>query len=67
MSRLTETVLGTRPTPDAPPAPCGHPANPHVVDGPRALLCENCGARLAPVLLERLRVALAAKRRPRDT
>lgn len=60
MSRLAETMLGTRRDPSAPPAPCGSPANPHTVDGPRALTCENCGERLAPVLLERLRVALTA-------
>lgn len=42
-------------------APHGSADNPHVVRSPSALFCEECRVSFAGVLLERLRVALAAK------
>jgi hypothetical protein len=38
---------------------CGHPSNPHTVRSPTTLECEGCGAGLAGVLLERMRLSLA--------
>jgi len=40
------------------PEACGHPDRPHVVRSLPALYCIVCGANVAAVILDRMRVAL---------
>lgn len=44
--------------------PHGSQTNPHVVHSPTALFCDDCGAALAPMLTERLVVALQPTEEP---